>query len=155
MTDELFKPSLENEEPIKIETYDIGKLFYVAFFGGIIPTVVLGTINAKGLRISKNITNILATIGILILLAKVVIVGLVVSGSMTLDNRSLRWIFRIVAVALYLVYFRIMKPKFEQHMFLGGEVKPLLKHAIIWMVIGVMVELILLSAGGFIFNVIK
>lgn len=148
MSSELFQPSLKNQNFEDIETYDIHKLFYVAFFGGIIPTSVLCSKNAKGLKLNRKIISFMVVLSILILLAKVIFVGLMTSHYITVNTRYSRWIFRVINVIFYLIYYRFMKPGFNMHIFDGGETKPLLKDAIKWILIGIVIEFVLLFTGS-------
>ncbi|MGE5577099.1 MAG: hypothetical protein ACM3TT_07885 [Syntrophothermus sp.] len=145
MAQELFQPSLKAGD-LAAKSYDINKFLYVAFFGGVLPMVVLGTLNARWLRVDKKLVNIMLGLGVVALLAEIIMWGLILDGYLSLQNRGLRWIFRAAALLLYLGYARILKPKFQQHVLTEGEIKPLLKDAIVWSLVGAIVAV----GGGFI-----
>ncbi|MFZ5988579.1 MAG: hypothetical protein ACOYWZ_15840 [Bacillota bacterium] len=152
MNEELFQPSLSDGNDKETETYDIGKLFYVAFFGGIVPTVVLSSVCARGLKLKSTVINLMITAGVLVLIVNVFIAGLFVAGYITIEKTYLRWIFRIVTVLLYLGFYKIMSPKYKQHIVFGGETKPLLRDAIIWIIAGNIIQFFLFSFGGLVIN---
>lgn len=135
MSEELFQPSLKAGD-LQAKSYDIGKLLYVAFFGGVLPTVVLGALNARWLRVEKKLINLMIGVGVIAFLAEMIMWGVLLKGYVSFQNRSFRWIFRAAALLIYLGFYRILKPKFQQHLLTEGEIKPLLKDAIVWSVIG-------------------
>lgn len=145
MNEELLKPSLDENENNITQTYDISKLFYVAFLGGIIPTVILSSINMRGLNFKNKIITFLAAVGACLILLKAYITGLFFLGDISVSARDIRLISRIASVVLYCIYFFIMKNKYRQHIMLNGEVKPLLKDAIKYIIIGSVLELIIIS----------
>ena len=71
MEENLFKPTIQEGQFEATKSYDINKLFYVAFFGGILATIIVSTRNAKWLKITKQTINLLIGIGIGLLLVKV------------------------------------------------------------------------------------
>lgn len=144
----MLKPSLNEMEDANYKSYDISKLFYVSFFGGVIPLIILGTKNAKWLRLKKNNIYILASIGILMILLKVIVVGLLVAKQIIVDPTYLKWGFRLLSVCLFLGYYYSMKGKFEKFILLDQEVQPILKHALGWIAVAIVVEWILLTIGG-------
>lgn len=152
MSENIYQPSLKSEDYNETASYDIAKLFYVAFFGGVIPTVVLGTKNARGLKLDKIITGLMIGIGVVILAAKIVLVSLMNVRYFAADSRYIRWIYRGVCVLLYLGYYWAMKQRFKQHLVTVGTTKPLLKDAIIWIIVGSVAEFILLIAGSMVFR---
>lgn len=149
MEQEIFQPSLQENVNYRTQSFDIGKIFYVAFFGGVIPTVVLGTKNAKWLGIDKKWIYLMIGLGAAILTVKAIVTGMIVEGYLDFDRRMLRWIFKGASILLYLGYYGMMKQKFQQHTILGGTTKPILKEAVIWILIGIVIEIVVLTAGGF------
>lgn len=147
MSEDILKASLKDDTGRNTQTYDLNMLFYVAFFGGVIPTIVLGTANLKWLKIDKRIANLLITVGVIILIAKAAVYGLISGSYFVFDSRYLRWGSRIAAVILYLVYYAVMKEKYRQHLLLDGQVKPILNTAVKWVVIAMVIEAVLLFSG--------
>ncbi|MDF2606801.1 MAG: hypothetical protein K0S34_996 [Bacillales bacterium] len=133
---ELFQPSLE-EGWNETKTYDINRLFYVAFFGGTIPTIILGTRNAKWLNIPKNHINLLIFIGVLLTIVDFILIYLYASGFIPQDSKQfIKLGIQFLAIILFFLYrFALIKP-FQQHMVTNGEVIPILKPAILWVLFG-------------------
>lgn len=154
MREDIFKASLNNDSSSITQIYDINRFFYVAFFGGIIPTIVLGTKNLRWLKINKKLSNLFIAIGIIILLSKVTVACLILGKFLVFNRRYLSRSYKIATVILYLGYYAVMKQKFKQHLFLGGQIKPLLKDSIQWIIIGIIIEAFLILVGGPIINVI-
>ena len=151
MEENLFKPSIQEGQFEATKSYDINKLFYVAFFGGILATIIVSTRNAKWLKITKQTINLLIGIGIGLLLVKVFL-SVAVSNNLILFStpenlRYLRWGFRILALLLYFGYFQVMKQKYQKHHMLGGQDEPLLKDAVIIIIIASIIEFVLLLIG--------
>lgn len=147
MNNELLTPSLDNDEIQKLKSYDISQLFIVAFFGGIIPTVILGYINMKWLKINKKVIVLSIILGVLLLASKVCLVTLYYTEVIDLTQRSVRLISKIGAVVLYGFYYLLMKSKFRLYQLFYNETEPLLKPAIKWIIFGIIVEVIFLSVG--------
>lgn len=154
MSDELFQPSLKNQNYVGLKSYNISKLIYVAFFGGIIPTVALGTQNAKWLRIDKKFINLMIILGGLVLFSKVIAVGLVLAHYLEVSSRTIKLMYRVGSLLVYLGYSFIMRGKFKQHNIIGGSYQPMLNDAIKWIIIGIIIEFILLSIGGGIISIV-
>jgi len=114
----------------------------VAFIGGIIPTVVLGTRNADWLRVEKKMTVLMIILGSVILFSKLLAVGLLAAGYIQFDigTKAIKLIYRAACVLLYFGYYFLMRDKFNQHIMTGGEIQPMLKDAIIWSTVGAVVE---------------
>lgn len=147
MSNNLFEPSLTKENYHEIKTYEISRLVYVAFFGGVIPMVVLGSKNAKWLQIDKKMIGLMVALGVVILFIKSVFVGLVNAHYVEYEARTIRWIYNIACLLLYFGYYFLMKEKFKQHIITDGEVQPILKDAIIWGIVGILMEFALGMAG--------
>ena len=131
-----------------IQTYDIRKLFYVAFMGGVIPTVILGTINARWLKIDKKMVNLLIGLGLITLITEVVMFGLLYLQYLHMDKISLIWLYRIISLLLYLAYFAVMKEKFNKRILFRGKTNPLFKDALLWTFVGVVLEFLLFYGSG-------
>jgi hypothetical protein len=151
MSQDLYRPSLNEENSKCTITYPIDNFFYVAFFGGVIPLVVLGTRNARWLKIDKWIQYVLIGLGIVILLSKIAIVSLVSQKVLVIESRYIKYSYKIASVLLYLLYYDVMKKKFRQHMLFGDE-EPLFIEALVWILVGAVVESILLMVGGLVIS---
>jgi hypothetical protein len=151
MKENIFKPTIQETQFKATKSYNINNLFYVSFFGGILATIIISTRNAKWLKISKQTINLLISIGIALLFLKILLSSAVFNNlfiSHTSENlRYLRWGFRILALLLYYAYFQVMKQSYRKHIMLGGQDEPLLKYAIILIIIASIIEFILLLIG--------
>lgn len=141
---ELYQSSLDKGWK-ETKSYDINKLFFVAFFGGVIPLIVLGMRNAKWLQVPvKHLYPILA-VGVLLIVGKFLLVLPTVEGSLPFDERGLKYGYKIGCVLLFLFLKYILNKPFQQHMFTEGGTEPLLKTAIIWTLIGAAIEFLVLA----------
>lgn len=157
MTEDIFQPSLSEGESYRTKSYNINRLFLVAFFGGIISTLVLGTRNMQWLKSDRKLMNVILALGIIALIAKMIFYGNMLNWQFSTASlaavglkRELRWIFRVVSVGLYLIYYYAMKNRFQQHLVTGGVMEPLLKDAIVWILVGGIVESIIVLGGVFV-----
>jgi len=144
----LLTPTLKIEGIIETKTYDISKLFYVAFFGGTIPTTILLARNAKWLRLSNKCIFLIYLVGTLILLSKVTVASLITGHIINFNQREIRLGVKVADVVLYLIVYFLMKERFTKHILTGGDTEPLLKTSIVWIAIGILIEFILLTIGG-------
>lgn len=140
MENDLFRPTLTEENTEIIESYNIRNLFYVAFFGGIIPMTWLGTKNAKWLNINKKKINLLISIGILFLALKMGMVWMSYSEKLIIETRVIRWLYKGLSVILYFGYYLVMKKEFEQQVFWGVKIRPMFKDAILTFVASTFIE---------------
>lgn len=144
MQEELFSPSLSDESNnVKTKTYDLPRLFLVAFFGGIIPITILGARNAKWLNVDKKKINLLIGLGTILFISELIFLALYISEYIIIDNSYINFIYRIVAIVLYLLFYNIMKTNFNAHIYFNGEITPLLKDALIWICIGIAVWILI------------
>jgi hypothetical protein len=149
--EQLLQPTLSANSKMITKSYEISNLFYVAFFGGIIPLLVLGGRNARWLRVDEKMVKILVGIGIAILVSKFLLVfsiallGLEVKGSYKIISKA-------SSVLLFFAFYHVMKAKFQQYQILVGETQPLLKDGIIWSAIGMLVEGGILLTGGMLYG---
>lgn len=143
----LLEPSLTNGWKTT-KTYDINRLFLVAFFGGLIPMMILATRNAKWLNVPKITINLLLGVGILFLFTQLALVYFYFGDFSVSGDRTPRYIMRVLNIVLFFFYkFALNKP-YKQHLFTNeNEIQPLLKPAIIWILIGGAIELVLFGAA--------
>jgi hypothetical protein len=137
--EKLFTASL-SEEDEKVEIHDIRRLFYVAFFGGIIPLVGLAAKLARQLKVDRKTIMLLAALGAVILIGKYAIAFTLFDGQPIMDRRTLSWIYKAGSCLLYLACYKVMKEKFAIHIGLGGEIKPILWDALAWILAGTLAE---------------
>ncbi len=150
--EELLKPTLQD---LKLtSSYNIKKLFYVAFFGGLLPTIILSYQNAKMLFLKKTYTRLILLIGSLGIILKIIILGTAIDWEISKhtltvlnEKRELRYVFRFIAVGIYYIFYLMMKKKYIQHIHTFGVVQPLIKKAIIWIFFGGIIELVIITGG--------
>lgn len=146
MSEELFKPTL-SEEKTRTKTYDLSKLYYVAFFGGVIPTIVLGTKNASWLGIDKKKIILMIVLGAILLISQVIVLKIFIAHPSDMDTRSnikiISLIYQGASLLLSYIYYNLMKQNFKMHIMTGGTTEPMLKDAIIWTIIGTIIVLLI------------
>lgn len=101
--------------------------------------------NATWLKVSKKIIYLLVLLGILLVTIKFTFVYFATNGTVQIDNRTIRYGYKIGCVLLYLLYRKVLKKPFQQHMVTVEQTLPILKPTILWIIVGAGVELILLS----------
>ncbi|WP_059173831.1 hypothetical protein [Bacillus sp. FJAT-27445] len=140
---DLLRPSLTKGWKVT-KTFDINRLFLVAFFGGAIPMMILGTRNAKWLNVPKNTINLLLGAGMLIFIGELALFHFYFSDFSVNGDRTPRYIMRALNIILFFFYRFALKKPFQQHLFTNNnEIQPLLKPAILWILIGGTIELAL------------
>lgn len=142
-SESLYQPSLQ-QGWTETKSYDISRLFLVAFFGGAVPLMIMGGLNAKWLNVPKKSTYPLIAIGILLIIAKFVLFAGLEQGTLTFDDSFLRYGYKIGCVLLFLLYSSLLKKPFQQHMMTVGTTLPMLKPALLWMLLGVIVEFVIM-----------
>lgn len=146
-TNELFQPSLENGWK-ETKTYEINRLFLVAFFGGTIPTIILGTRNARWLNVPKKYINLLIVLGVLFTIFDFGLFYFYTQGDFSPDSRPLiKFGLKLSAIILFFLYKLVLNKPFQQHMVIDGEITPILKPAILWIVIGGIIEFIAMTTA--------
>lgn len=138
--DDILKPSLDdNWEQTKI--YNIKGLFFVAFLGGEIPLLALGIKNFKSLKIPKKYINIFIVLTVIALIVRYSVFAFYGHSFFTLPNKkTYKYIFRGTALLLYLFYYIVSESKFKEHLLKGGGIKPILKDALIWIIIAFIID---------------
>lgn len=156
MSKDIFQASLQDGEAGSTKSYDIRKFFYVAFFGGIIATLILALKNAKWLKAGDKVLKIIFIAGCAALLIKVVISGNALNWIASIESLSpagikqAKWVLRGVSVGFYLFIYYLLKDKFHQHMVTIGDTEPLLKDSIFLIAIGGIIETIIIFGGVFV-----
>lgn len=159
MDQDLLKPSLQSEWT-ETESYDIGSLWYAVFFGGLVTTIIMASRNAMWLKVRPTLVRSLIGLGILLLFGEIVAAAYLTKGSWSVaaivairrQSSTIRWIRRGIPLGLYLLYYLSMKGPFQQHLITKGELKPLLKDSIIWILIGGTIEAAILIGGSYILS---
>lgn len=144
---EVFEPVMKNDNNDKLRSYNSTNLFYVAFFGGIIPTIALNYQNAKWLRLNKKIVNYMAILGVAVLVLKAMIVSLKLEGYIFLSDREIRWGYKIITVSIYVIYQKIFENRNRLFQIIGEEKEPILRDAVKWWLIGAFIEFAAMMSG--------
>jgi hypothetical protein len=143
---ELLQPSLE-EDYRETKTFDLNRLLWVAIIGGPIPLMVLGTKNAMWLNVRKLHINLLIILGIILEIGECAVIYLFANGTLSPEDRSMRYLLKLSSVLLFIAYRAILTKPFQQHMVTNGTITKIFKPAIIWILLGGVVELIVLAIG--------
>lgn len=148
MENDLYRPTLNAQNTHHTESYDVGKLFLVAFFGGTIAISALSVINARWLKISQTTVT-------LMIIAAVVVLGLKMGAYygymheiLDWSRQSVRYSGRALDLALFGGFYFTMNKAFRSHLVLNGETKPMLRDAIVWIIISVVIEYFMISMIG-------
>lgn len=142
---ELFQPSLKDGWS-KTKSFDINHFFLVAFFGGPIPMMVLGTRNAKWLHVPKLHIYLLITVSVLVQIFNLSMFYMYTNDAFAEGNRMPRYSMQILSVLLFFLYKFMMNKPFQQHLLTDGEIQPLFKPAMLWILIGVVIKLAIIVA---------
>lgn len=142
-TQELYQASLEKGWQ-ETKSFDINKLFLVGFFGGVIPLIVLGRMNARWLNVSLKKIYPMIVLGIILIIGKFILLRAVLEGSLPIETRDIKFGYKLGCIIMYFYLKYLLKKPFQQHMVTNGETEPLLKTAMYWVVIGIGIELIVL-----------
>ncbi|WP_053598227.1 hypothetical protein [Bacillus sp. FJAT-18017] len=148
LDNDLFQPSLKDGWS-KTKSYDINHFFLVAFFGGPIPMMVLGTRNAKWLNVPKLHRYFLVAVSFLVLIFNLVIFYMYSNGAFAEDNKMPRLSMQILSILLFFLYKYVLNKPYQQHVRMDGEILPLFKPALLWIVIGAGILMAFLVAADF------
>lgn len=140
MIEDLLKPSFGGGAIQPSKSYDIGRLVIVAFFGGFISMGIIGTINGRWLKLDKKILILLGALGVILVAAKLVLLYLIASGQVAMENKMFRQIDRIGYVLYFAAYYLALRAPFRLFAATGGQPLPLLKPAILWILVGGAIE---------------
>jgi hypothetical protein len=107
--------------------------------------MVLGTRNAKWLNISKRKTYLLLVTCVLVLITNMVVFYMYADGGIAQENRIPRYSLRVLSVLLFLLYKYVLNKPFQQHLLTNGELEPLFKPALFWVILGGIPELVIIG----------
>jgi hypothetical protein len=142
---ELFAPSL-GKGWRETRSYEVDRLFLVAFFGGTIPMMILGTRNAKWLNVSKRVINGLIATGVLFTILGFGLFYMAVEGEYSTETtQAIKFAIRALAVVLFFLYRMVLKKPYQQHLVTNGELTPLLKPAILWIIAGALIQFVIFT----------
>lgn len=149
MQRDLYSPSLEDHETTVTKSYNIGGLFVVAFFGGIIGVSVLGIRNAMWLRLGRKYIQFLVAISVVLFVCKTLLIFGILNGLVPLDESYSNNIARGFGVLCFAFYYFTLKKPFNEHLALGGGTEVLYKQGFLWVIISAFIEgfLIMISGG--------
>jgi len=136
----LYQASLSEGKVSPTRSYQIGSLFYVAFFGGVIALTVLAVKNAKSLQLNNNVVRLMIILGALVLVGKIIFYYAFFQDMIHIEQRYIRYLARAAEIALFGGFYYLMKDAFQRHMLLHGETDKLLKEGIIWCLVSALVE---------------
>lgn len=137
---ELLQPSLANGEIRVTKSYDIDRFFYLGFFGGVLPVMILGTRNAIWLRCSKKMIAMLLGISLLLCGLKLAYVAWTGADSVALLSR-------IMGVALAVVYRYAQRKRYKLHSVIIGEDQPVFWWGLLAVVAGIVFDSWLVTMG--------
>ncbi|WP_335871121.1 hypothetical protein [Bacillus sp. 2205SS5-2] len=107
--------------------------------------MVLGTRNSKWLNVSMKRVYPIILVGVLVLIGKFLFAGPSLDGTLPFDERAVNLGYRIGCVLLFLWWKIVLTKPYQQHVMTEGEDEPLLITAIIWSVIGRVIEMVFIT----------
>jgi hypothetical protein len=145
MQEELYKPTLTTGNIHTTKSYSIEKLFYVSFIGGTIGLTGLAVINAKMLGLSRTIISLMCLAAALVLMGKMALYYAFFHEMIELKKQYVRYIGRGMDIVLFGAFYFAMRRKYKHHLMLHGETLPILRAAILWIVLSIVAETVLVS----------
>lgn len=143
MNPELLQPSLNETPHSSAKVHDMSRLFYVAFFGGTVPFAVLGARTMTALGVEKWKIRLFVALCAVVLAGKLAAIPFSTGQDAQLSAQMVRLAYRAGCVLVYLLMMRFGKSAWTQFRLFGGQTAPLLKPALIWIGIGIVIELVL------------
>ncbi|WP_147535207.1 hypothetical protein [Bacillus marasmi] len=129
-----------NQSSKESKTYNIYQFFFIGFIGGVIPMMVMGTQNANWFKIPKKYSYSLIALGLILLTAKFWAFGLVFQGTLLIKAQVIRYLYKFACLLFYYLYLVLLTKPYKEHLSHNGELTPILKPAIIWVMVGAIVE---------------
>jgi hypothetical protein len=130
----------DDQSKSETKTYNIYQFFFIAFFGGVIPLMVMGTKNANWFNIPKKYSYSLIGIGIFLLFSKFWMFSLVFQGTLLIKAQVVRYLYKFACLLYYYLYLVVLTKPYKQHLSNNGDLIPIVKPAILWVVVGAVVE---------------
>jgi len=127
---ELFQPSLKADVDYVTKSYNLNHFLLVSLIGGFFPAILLGMKNARWLRVRPLWSYTVATVGGVLWFA----VGYTGYG-------------RFLAVFVGIAYYFLMREMYTYHLGLYGRKQPILLKAILYTIIGRVIEGYVLIKG--------
>lgn len=125
MMENLYEPSLTNNEVDRTRSYEISNLFFVAAFGGIFAITILGIQNAKWLKIEKKDIQLLVIISIVLIIAKLAVVYAIGQQLIPIDEKYIKFIGRLFGVACFFIFFAFLDKPYKEHLAVDGGAESL------------------------------
>jgi hypothetical protein len=108
MPDELLRPTIGAGVDMSVRPWRLMSQTYIAFFGGVIASTIIATLNARRLGVDAAKRRLIVLIGVLGLAAVVAVFALL-NGDDDLTS-GLRVSTRVVAVLCCLAQLRLQRP---------------------------------------------
>lgn len=122
------------------KTYNIYQFFFIAFFGGVIPMMVLGTKNANWFKVPRLHSFSLIVIGIFLLASKFWAFSLIFQGTLIMKAQVIRYVYKFACLLFYYLYLVILTKPYKEHISNNGDITSMVKPAILWVIVGAVVE---------------
>lgn len=149
---EMYQPTLEQGWK-ETKSFDIHKLVFVGFFGGAIPLIIMGSMNAIWLKLETKKIIAIAAFGLAVVAAKyLILIYMMMQDSLAPNSSSLKMGYRVSCVLLYGLYYFTLRKEFNSHRYLNKEMVPILGTAIRWSIVGIVIEAII---NIIIFNILE
>lgn len=148
MQGDLYSPSLQDREITTTKSFNIGGLFVVAFFGGIIGVTILGIRNALWLRLERKYIQMLVAFSVLLFIIKCWVIYAIANQIIMIDESYQNNIARGFGILVFAFYYFMMKKPFNEHIAVGGGTEVLYRQGIVWVIISAFIEGFLIMISG-------
>ncbi|MFC4409551.1 hypothetical protein ACFOZY_03760 [Chungangia koreensis] len=133
---DLFQTSL-SKVWVMPKTYPINAFFLVAILGGTFPLVILGTLNAIWLRVSKKAIYAGIILGSILFISEPLLMTYLTVNYPLIDIGNVAIGYRAGALLLYIYYIYILKKRFEQFIYFHEKKVDLIGPAFIYSIVGI------------------
>ena len=143
MNEDLYRPSLDNDSVPK-KSFKLDYIYFLAFFGGVIPIIGICGKNAKWLGVKTNTIIALASLGIAFLAIKSLLLFLYYSGTLEIERTTLiTFIYRACSIVLTFFYMRSMKIPYARFRLSNQPAEAMAGYVVLFLVIGIVIEAVI------------
>jgi hypothetical protein len=148
MQEDLYSPSLQGREVSNTKSYNIGSLFIVAFFGGVVGVSVLGLRNAKWLRLERKFILLLLATSVGLFVINHFIFFAISNGMISMKDTYFDNITKGFGILTFMIYYFTLKKPYKEHLAVGGDTEVMFGQGVLWIVISVIIEVAFLQMLG-------
>lgn len=136
---DLYRPSLTKKwRPVK--SFNIKSFILIAVFGGVIPFIILGTINARWLRAPGKDISLFVSAGLLLEAIKWLLFLQSSHGVIPVDYGPIHIGYRIACVFLFIYYYQLMKKPFHFYLRTNSVTETLVQPGVYLIALGLLID---------------